>query len=474
MTTQTPLLRTPQSNTEAEQLLLGSIIVNNEVLNQVADFLRAEHFYEPIHEKIYASITSLLDKGMSASLMSLNSVLAKDSAYIEQGGREYLAKLIANSVTIINSLEHAKIIYDLSLKRSLIRIGEDVVNNTYDSTLERSATELMEEAEGHLFALATDGFVERGFERITKSIGESLATINRVMKSTASTTGVTTGYTDLDHKLFGFHNSDLLILAGRPSMGKTALALNLAINACKSLYNKHKGETNPPSVGFFSLEMSSEQLSTRLLSMNSSVDASAIRSGKITESDYNALRQNAEILSELPLFIDDSGALTISAIRTRARRLKRKNNLSILFIDYLQLITGSGKRDNRVLEISEITMGLKSLAKELNIPIVVLSQLSRAVESRDDKRPMLSDLRESGAIEQDADVVMFIYRDEYYLSRKEPETGTEKHNEWLSKLNKVHNQAEVIIAKHRNGPIGNVMLHYDSNHSRFGNFEQKY
>ena len=467
-------LRNPQCSVEAEQLLLGSIITNNEVLNQVADFLRAEHFYEPLHQKIYASIHSILEKGMSASLMSVNSFLSKEKSYIEQGSRNYIATLVASSVTIINSLEHAKIIYDLFLKRSLIKIGEDVVNNTYESTMAKSASGLMEEAESHLFNLATDGFVEKGFEKVANSINESLTTINRVMKSTASTTGVTTGYVDLDHKLFGFHNSDLLILAGRPSMGKTALALNLAINACRSLYNKNKEGTNPQSVGFFSLEMSAEQLSTRLLSMHSNIDASAIRSGKITESDYNALRQSAEQLSQLPFFIDDSGALTISAIRTRARRLKRKHNLGVLFIDYLQLITGNTRKENRVLEISEITMGLKSLAKELNIPIIVLSQLSRAVESRDDKRPMLSDLRESGAIEQDADVVMFIYRDEYYLARKEPEVGTEKHNEWLSKLNQVHNQAEIIIAKHRNGPIGNIMLFYDSNHSKFGNLEHKY
>ncbi len=468
------LLRNPQYNIEAEQLILGSIITNNEVLNQVADFLRAEHFYEPIHQKIFAAINNILEKGMSASLLSVDSFLSKDPNYIEHGARNYTANLVANSVTIINSLEHAKIIYDLFLKRNLIKIGEDVVNNTYESTLEKNAAELMEEAEGHIFNLATEGFSEKGFERIANSISESLTTINRVMKSTASTTGITTGYTDLDHKLFGFHNSDLIILAGRPSMGKTALALNLAINACKSLFTRHKDEQNPPSVGFFSLEMSAEQLSTRLLSMNSNVDGSSIRSGKLTESSYNSIRQNAELLSQLPFFIDDSGALTISAIRTRARRLKRKHNLSILFIDYLQLISSNTRRDNRVLEISEITMGLKSLAKELNIPIVVLSQLSRAVESRDDKRPMLSDLRESGAIEQDADIVMFIYRDEYYLARKEPENGTEKHNEWLSKLNKVHNQAEVIIAKHRNGPIGNVMLFYDGNHSKFGNLEHKY
>lgn len=467
------LEREPQCNIEAEQLLLGSIITNNEALNQVADFLKPSHFYESIHGKIYDAASNILDRGMSASVISLDSMLLKDQVYVEAGGKEYLARLVSSSISVINHVDHAKIIYDLFIKRELIKIGEETVNDTYDSSFQKLSVELLEKAESKLFNLATEGISDRGFDKISSSIKESLTTINRVMKSTSHITGVTTGFQDLDHKLFGFHGSDLIILAGRPSMGKTALALNLAINACRSLNSNSSKDAQSGSVGFFSLEMSAEQLSTRLLAMNSKIDSSNLRSGKISESDYNSLRKTAEDLSSLPFFIDDSGALTMSAIRTRARRLKRKNNLSILFVDYLQLITGS-KRDNRVLEISEMTMGLKSLAKELNIPIIVLSQLSRAVESRDDKRPMLSDLRESGAIEQDADIVMFIYRDEYYLSRKEPSAGSEKHAEWLDKLNKVHNQAEVIVAKHRNGAIGNVLLFYDSNHSKFDNLETRY
>lgn len=468
------LIRMPQYNIESEQLLLGSILVNNEVLNQVADFLKPEHFYEGLHQKIYEIAGSLMDKGMSASITSMNSMLSKVDGYNEVGGREYLGRLMSSSVAVINNLDHAKLIYDLSVKRNLIMIGESVVNKTYESNIDVNSSFLLEDAEAHLFNLATSGYSEKGFEKVATSIKESMVSINRVMKSPSHTTGVTSGFNDLDHKLFGFHNSDLVILAGRPSMGKTALALNLAINACINLASKHKKDPNPPSVGFFSLEMSSEQLSTRLLAMESGIDATSLRSGRIKEEDYNKLQKTSESLSTLPFYIDDSGMLTISAIRTRARRLKRKNNLAILFIDYLQLITGNTRKDNRVLEISEITMGLKALAKELNIPIVVLSQLSRAVESRDDKRPMLSDLRESGSIEQDADVVMFIYREEYYLSRKEPQQGTDKHAIWLDTLNKVHNQAEVIIAKHRNGPIGNVSLYYDSNHSKFGNLENRY
>jgi replicative DNA helicase len=467
------LERTPKCNIDAEQLLLGSILTNNEAYNQVADFLKPQHFYEVIHQKIYESFSKILDKGMHASVVSVDSMMVQDASYLDCGGKQYLAGLVARSISVISYLDHAKIIYDLYLKRILISIGEEIVNDTYDSTLSNPSTDLMEKAESKLFSLATEGVSEKGFDKISTSIKDSLATISRVMKTPSNTTGVTSGFRDLDHKLFGFHSSDLIILAGRPSMGKTALALNFAINACRSLSASSRNKEDIKSVGFFSLEMSAEQLSTRLLAMNSNVDASSLRSGKINESEYNRLRSTADELSAMPFFIDDSGSLTVSAIRTRARRLKRRNNLGILFIDYLQLITGSN-RDNRVLEISEITMGLKSLAKELSIPIVVLSQLSRAVESRDDKRPMLSDLRESGAIEQDADVVMFIYRDEYYLSRKEPSAGTDKHQEWLEKLNKVHNQAEVIVAKHRNGPIGNVLLFYDSNHSKFGDFESRY
>jgi replicative DNA helicase len=464
------LIRFPQFDIEAEQLLIGSILNNNEVQNQVGDFLKAEHFYEQIHQKIYEQILHLMDKGMSASVSNISSILSKDNSFNEIGGRQYLTNLQAMSIVVFNNYEHAKIIYDLYIKRNIIKIAEEVVNNTYESNISRKSSELLEEAEMKLFNLATQGFQEKGFERISKSIKDSLLTINRVMKSTSSITGITSGFKDLDDKLSGFHNSDLVILAGRPSMGKTALALNLALNSAIALASKHKDDPNPPSVGFFSLEMSSEQLATRILAMNSEIDSSRLKSGNINESDYNKLQKTSDYLSSLPLFIDDSGMLTISAIRTRARRLKRKNNLSILFIDYLQLISGNSKKENRVLEISEITVGLKSLAKELNIPIVVLSQLSRAVETREDKRPMLSDLRESGAIEQDADIVMFIYREEYYLARGiPPESSVEKHQAWQEKINKVLSEAEVIIAKHRNGPIGTVKLHYNSNHSKFGN-----
>jgi replicative DNA helicase len=460
-------------NIQAEQRLLGSILANNEVLNRVSEFLKPEHFYEPINKKIFNSINLIIEKGISATPVSLYNMFSGDEQFRALGGDEYLNKLAILATTVINPYDYGRIIYDLSLRRDLISIGEEMVTTAYTSGLDNSAVEQIEEAENKLFHLASEGVSERGFIKIEDTIASSITSIDRAMKSEDHITGVTTGYMDLDAKLSGFHNSDLVILAGRPSMGKTALAINLAVNACKALYEKNNGQKDAPmpSIGVFSLEMSSEQLSTRMLSMYTNIDSSSLRSGKVNEQHYNELRSQAHILSELPFFIDDTPALSISAIRTRARRLKRKHNLAVLFIDYLQLIRGSGtSSENRVQEVSEITQGLKALAKELDIPIIAASQLSRAVEQRDDKRPMLSDLRESGSIEQDADIVMFIYREEYYLSRRQPAPGTDKHVEWLEMLNKVHNLAEIIIAKHRNGPVGTVQLYYDNRYSKFKDY----
>ncbi|NDB83007.1 MAG: replicative DNA helicase [Alphaproteobacteria bacterium] len=461
-------LKIPQFNIESEQLLLGGILLNNEIFNQVADFLKPEHFYEPLHRKLYSTCALLTDKGMSATVSSLDSILSRHEEYKNMSGREYISNLMTFAISVINYTEHAALIYDLSIKRDLISIGEEIVNKTYASNIDTQSSDLLEKAEASLFDLATNGISNNGFEKIAVSIREAIDRTKKSMKSPNHITGISTGFIDLDAKLFGFQDSDLVVLAGRPSMGKTALALNLALNAAFEFAKDPNAQTRK-SVGLFSLEMSSEQLSTRILATHSLIDSSSLRSGRLKEFEFNKLQESANTLSDLPLFIDDTGMLSISAIRTRARRLKRKHNLGILFIDYLQLISSSSKKENRVQEISEITMSLKALAKELDIPIIALSQLSRSVESRDDKRPLLSDLRESGAIEQDADIVMFIYREEYYLSRKEPDAGTEKHSAWLETLDKVHNKAEVIVAKHRNGPIGQVALYYDGNYSRFAN-----
>lgn len=469
-----PISRVLPANVQAEQMLIGAILVNHDYLNVVSEFLRVEHFFEPLHQKIYNAIEVITEKGLIATPVTLKSMLERDELFQNLGGSEYLGKLVTISMMVINPLDYGKIIYDLAVRRNLIKIGEEVVNDAYDSSLEYDSTQQIEHAESKLYHLASEGINEKSFVKIALSLGESLASINRAMKNSHHVIGVSTGFLDLDKQLSGFHNSDLVIIAGRPSMGKTAFAINLAVKACNSLLVKNtQQDTEPQSVGFFSLEMSSEQLTTRLLSMYTEIDSSALRSGIISEDKYNLLRKEVINLSSLPFFIDDTPALSIAAIRTRARKMKRKHNLGILFIDYLQLIRGVTKSDNRVNEISEITQGLKAIAKELNVPVVALSQLSRAVELRDDKRPMLSDLRESGSIEQDSDIVMFVYREEYYLTRKEPPFGHEKHDEWQKRLNQVYNIAEIIVAKHRNGPIGNVQLQYDSQYSKFHNLTKR-
>ncbi|WP_341755082.1 MULTISPECIES: replicative DNA helicase [unclassified Candidatus Tisiphia] len=470
-----PVARTLPANVQAEQMLIGAILVNHDYLNTVSEFLRPDHFFEPIHQKIYNAIEVITEKGLIATPVTLRSMLERDELFQQLGGSDYLNKLATLSMMVINPLDYGKIIYDLAVRRNLIQIGEEVVNNAYDSSLEYDASQQIEHAEGKLYNLASEGINDKSFVKIAVSLSESLANIDRAMKNSNHVIGISTGLIDLDRELSGFHNSDLVVIAARPSMGKTAFAINLAINACNSMKLKNKEQEKDKSVGFFSLEMSSEQLATRILSMHTNIDSSALRSGHVTEENYNRLRREI-IALDLPFFIDDTPALSIAAIRTRARKMKRKHNLGILFVDYLQLIRGINKSDNRVNEISEITQGLKAIAKELNIPVIALSQLSRAVELREDKRPMLSDLRESGSIEQDADIVMFIYREEYYLTRKEPSSSdakyAEKHAEWLSNLNQVYNIADIIIAKHRNGRVGSVKLHYDGQYSKFSNLQK--
>lgn len=470
ITNDQPLERTLPCNIQAEQMLLGAILINPDLLNQVNEFLRVRHFFDQLHQNIYDAIEVLTEKGLTATPVTLKSMLDRNSIFQEAGNIEYLHKIATLAMMVINAKDYARLIYELALKRNLITIGEEVVNTAYDSTIKDSATEQIEHAEGQLYNLASEGLNEKSFIKFSLPIAEVLKSVNRAMKSPSHVVGIPSGLIDLDTKLLGFHNSDLVIIAGRPSMGKTAFAINLAINTAKMLKAKHQDTDNIPVAGFFSLEMSSEQLASRVLSIYTELDSTSLRSGKINEENYNKLCQAAAELSELPFFIDDTPALSIAAIRARARRLKRKHNLGILFIDYLQLLKGVNKHDNRVLEITEITQGLKAIAKELNIPVIALSQLSRAVEQRSDNKPMLSDLRESGSIEQDADIVMFLYREEYYLSRMEPPPGTDKHAEWQTKLEQVRNLTDILIAKHRNGAIGNVRVYYDSQYSKFSNY----
>jgi replicative DNA helicase len=463
------LPRVSPANILAEQMLLGSILNNNESYHKISDILSIDHFYEPVHGRIYEAINIFIDRGMIANLVTLKNHFDQDPALKSMNQDGYLAQLSTLATTIINITDYAKTIIDLAIRRKLINIGEDIVNTAYTPDIKTTSNEQIERAEQELFTLGSFGHDSNSnFKAIKASLGQALEKIALAFKQQASITGISTGFIDLDKMLCGLQNSDLIILAARPSMGKTALAVNLALNACMYL-NEHN--SNKASVGFFSLEMSAEQLASRMMAIASEVSSNNLRSGQISENDFSKIVKASKDLADLQFFIDDTPSISIAALRTRARRMKRRHNLSLIVVDYLQLIKGSSKssEDSRVQEISEITQGLKAIAKELNIPVIALSQLSRAVEQREDKRPLLSDLRESGSIEQDADIVMFIYRDEYYLVRKQPQQGTAEYDKWQLEMSKVNNIAEVIIAKQRNGPVGSIKLHFESRTTKFDN-----
>lgn len=473
--------RQAPSNIEAEQALLGVLLVNNESIQYLGDQIRAEHFYEPLHSRIFEAIQKFIDKGQVANPVTLRHYFDQDEALSDIGGGAYLAKLAAAAITVINVADYSKMIYDLALKRQLITIGEEMVNTAYTHQIDIPATIQVETVEQRLFSLAVEGEGDKGFRAIRHSVVKSIQQADQALKRSDHLVGITTGLNDLDKMLGGLKRSDLLILAGRPSMGKTALAVNMAYNACLSLAKRARDEGVPAkdagSVGFFSLEMSAEQLSTRMLSSASRLNSYGILNGKISPEEFSHLVRVSNEMASLPFYIDDTPALSISGLRTRARRLQRTANVKLLVVDYLQLLRGSSamSQNNRVQEVSEITQGLKAIAKELDIPVIALSQLSRAVEQREDKRPQLSDLRESGSIEQDADAVMFIYREEYYLGRAEPSMDdTAKYAKWQDDMNRAMNVAEVIIAKHRNGAIGNVRLRFDGNLTLFDNLAEGY
>lgn len=460
-------------NLEAEQGLLGALLVDNRSLEKVSEFLRAEHFFHPAHQRIYTALVQFIDRGQTASPVTLKGYFEKDADLKDVGGAAYLADLAGSIVSVINVYDYGQTVYELHMRRELIALGEEIVNEAYEHKLESEAMRMIETAEARLFSMAESGQTQSGFVTLRDSVMVSIQLAEKAFKTKGHVTGVTTGLRDLDKQLGGFHHSDLLILAGRPSMGKTALATNIAYNAARRW--AETGGKEGARVGFFSLEMSSDQLATRILADVSNISGHNIKRGEIRQEEFRAFVEASQRLAQVPLFIDDTPALTISSVRTRARRLKRQHGLEMLVVDYLQLLRGSGSRqssDNRVLEVSEVTRGLKAIAKELNIPVLALSQLSRSVEQREDKRPMLSDLRESGSIEQDADVVMFVYRDEYYLGRSEPEPGTDKHLAWQERMAKAHNIGEAIIAKARHGPIGTVRMFFDGNVTRFSDLDE--
>ncbi|TVR06830.1 MAG: replicative DNA helicase [Salinarimonadaceae bacterium] len=469
-----PEYRVAPHNIDAEQALLGAILVNNEAYYRVSDFLGPEHFHEDLHRRIYEVASSLIKAGKVATPVTLKTFLGDQ----DLGGitvSQYLARLASEATTIINAMDYGRTIYDLSIRRKLIAIGEETVNTAFDAPVDSTPRAQIEEAERKLFALAETGRYDGGFQRFTDALTAAIGMAAKAYQRDGKLSGISTGLVDIDRKLGGLQPSDLVILAGRPAMGKTSLATNIAFNIAKA----YRGEKRPDGtietmnggvVGFFSLEMSSEQLATRIIAEQSGIPSYKIRRGDITEDEFYKLTEAAREMQSIPFYIDQTGGISIAQLTARARRLKRQKGLDVLVVDYLQLLSGSSKKgENRVQELTEITTGLKALAKELSVPIVALSQLSRQVESRDDKRPQLSDLRESGSIEQDADVVLFVYREEYYLQNREPKPDSKEYPEWQAEMERVHGKAELIIGKQRHGPTGTVQLAFQANITRFTN-----
>lgn len=461
--------REAPNNMEAEQALLGAILANNEALNHTGGALAPEDFYAGIHQRIFKAILQFHDKGLIANPVTLKHHFAG----VEGVEDQYLARLVGNATSIINIHDYARVIRDLAIKRRLIGIGEGVVNEVYAPEQQEDGITLVEKTEQQLFKLATEGDAEGGFQPIKNAVVDALNRTQKAFQRSGEVVGLDTGFADMNKLLGGLHPSDLLILAGRPAMGKTALATTIAYNAAKAVAREDedalvRGE-KPRSIGFFSLEMSGEQLAMRLLASACGVGSHKLQRGDLSQDEFNRLVESSTDMARLPLHIDDTPALTIGALRSRARRLKRVHNVSLLVVDYLQLVrpSSSGSQSNRVQEVSEITQGLKAIAKELDIPVIALSQLSRAVESRDDKRPQLADLRESGSIEQDADIVMFVFREEYYKQRLQPKEGTPEHATWMAEMAAIHGVAEVIVAKHRNGPVDTVKLQFQGELTRF-------
>jgi replicative DNA helicase len=472
----TALFRLAPSNVEVEQALLGAVLINNDAFYRVSDFLLPEHFFERIHQMIFEIMGSLVRSGKSATPITLKTFLPADQEVATGlNASQYLARLAAEATTIINAADYGRIIYDLHTRRSLIQIGEEIVNTAYDSPVDLPPQEQIEDAERRLYEVAETGRYEGGFQRFAQALTSAVDVAAKAYQRDGKLSGISTGLHDLDRMMGGLQKSDLIVLAGRPGMGKTALATNIAYNVAKAYRAADptpdgRIETaNGGIVGFFSLEMSAEQLATRIIAEQTGIASYRIRRGEIESSDFDRIAEAARDMELVPLYIDETGGLSIAALAARARRLKRQRGLDLIVVDYIQLLQGSSRKaaEGRVQEVTEITTNLKALAKELAVPIVALSQLSRQVESRDDKRPQLSDLRESGSIEQDADVVIFVFREEYYVKNKEPRLGTEEHFKWQAEMEAVHGKAEVIIGKQRHGPTGTVQLQFEAEVTRF-------
>jgi replicative DNA helicase len=472
LTVQAP--ETMPHSIEAEQQLLGAILTNNDIYDRVASIIGPKHFYDPVHARIFEIASARIAKNNLASPVTLKAFMEDDEGLKELGGPAYLVRLAGAAISAFAVRDYAQMIYDLAVRRDLIQLGRDISAKAAQVDVMSEPREQIVEAEQQLYKLAEQGQTESGFQSFLKAVTDAVNVANAAYQRDGGLSGVSTGLIDMDKKLGGLHPSDLLILAGRPSMGKTSLATNIAFNVAKAyrrgtLHDGTEGAVEGGVVGFYSLEMSAEQLAARILSEASEIPSQQIRSGDMTEAEFRRFVDAAKALEACPLYIDDTPALPISQLSARARRLKRTHGLDVLIIDYLQLVRGTGKNENRVNEISEITMGLKAIAKELHIPVIALSQLSRQVENREDKRPQLSDLRESGSIEQDADVVMFVFREEYYKEREKPgDHELDKMAIWQEEMERLHGRAEVVIGKQRHGPIGTVDLSFEGRFTRFG------
>ncbi len=449
------------NNIEAEQSVIGTLLVSNEIFDEINIIVSSKNFYDPMHQKIFSAIENLIYKGMLANPITLKNYFENEKDDINIP--DYLVKITKFSTSSRQTIEYSKIIYDMFVRRELIKISEGTIDSAKLKDLNISGQNIIENSEKLLFDLAEKGSFNSSLVKFDEALKFTIEMASNAYKSEEGIVGVPTGLTDLDDRLGGLHKSDLVIIAGRPSMGKTALATNIAFNAAKKLQESGKKS----SIAFFSLEMSSEQLSTRILAEQSRIKSDDIRRGRITDEQFDKFIETSKNISELPLFIDETPAISIAAVSNRARRIKRLFGLDMIVVDYIQLMRAINTKDGRVQEISEITQGLKAIAKELSVPVLALSQLSRAVEMRDDKKPQLSDLRESGSIEQDADVVMFVFREAYYLERKEPRPATVEHAEWQAKMNEVSNLAEIMISKQRHGPTGNVMLEFEAMFTKF-------
>ena len=460
---------------EAEQQLLGGLLNNNDLYYSLEDKVDPEHFYDPVHSRIFEIISTRIKDGKLASAVTVNTFLTENEGLKELGGSSYLAQLMAGSVASSAIKDYSKLVYDLAIRRELIILGQEISSRAQSIKVDEQPEEQIILAEQNLYKIGDSGKSETGFKSFLKALGEAVQVANAAHHRDGNLAGISTGFIDLDKKMGGLHSSDLIILAGRPSMGKTSLATNIAYNIAKSFKKNDNADgtsetVNGGIVGFYSLEMSAEQLAARILSETAEIPSEQIRRGDMTESEFRRFVEAAKSIESSPLFIDDTPALTIAQLASRARRLKRTHGLDALIIDYLQLVRAGSSRDNRVNEISEITQGLKAIAKELNIPVIALSQLSRQVENRDDKRPQLADLRESGSIEQDADVVLFVYREEYYKEREKPsDHDLEKMAIWQEEMDRLHGRAELILGKQRHGPIGTVELSFEGKYTRFGN-----